>query len=159
MRVRSSWTWLLVVWFASLGSASVFAGQRDIPERARGAERVVVAKAVSVTPRWQRNGFGDELIVSEFVLEVEETLKGVVPAMVFLDLEGGTMGDVTLRVSGLPVVELGDRGVFFLEETPSGSHVPHRRGRGILKLDGNDQVLGSSLRLDDIRSLVRGAVR
>lgn len=131
--------------------------QVDIPERARGAAKVVVATATTVTPQWRRNSFGDELIVSEVVLQVEETLKGVAANSLWLDLEGGTMGDITLHVSSLPTLKPGERGVFFLDETKTGSHVPHLKGLGILKLDANNQVRGSSLRLDDIRRMARGA--
>jgi hypothetical protein len=123
----------------------------DIPERARGAARIVVAKAISVTPGWRRNSFGDELIVSEIALEVQETLKGAAANILFLDLEGGTLGDLTLHVSSLPDLKRGERAVFFLDELPTGSHVPHLKGLGILKLDSTDHVQGSSLRLEDIR--------
>ena len=34
----------------------------DIPGRARGAGRVVVATATSVSPRWRTNEHGDQLI-------------------------------------------------------------------------------------------------
>ena len=131
----------------------------DIPERARGAQRVVVARVTSTTPEWRTNAFGDRLIVTEVSLDVEETLKGTPASLLFLDLEGGTLDGVTLRVSSLPQLNPGERAVFFLDGTPSVSHVPHLKGQGILKLDANNQVRGSSLRLDDVRRLVRGAAR
>jgi hypothetical protein len=54
---------------------------------------------------------------------------------------------------------VGDRGVFFVDDEPDGSHKPHLKGLGILKLDSTDTVPGSSLRLRDIRGMVRGAGR
>jgi hypothetical protein len=131
----------------------------DITERARGAHRVVVATASNVSPHWQTNSFGDQLIVSQVGLQVQETIKGAPASFVWLDLEGGTIGDLTLHVSDLPDLKPGERGVFFLDETPNGSHVPHLRGLGILKLDTNDHVRGSSLNLSDVRRMAQSAGR
>ena len=58
----------------------------------------------------------------------------------------------------MPAVHSGDRGVFFLEDDGSGMHVPHDRGRGVLKLAQTDHVEGTSLTLDDIRRQVRAAL-
>ena len=40
-----------------------------------------------------------------------------------------------------------------LDAAPSGSHKPHLKGMGILKLDSNNKIEDSDLRLDDIRRL------
>jgi len=126
-----------------------------VPERIQGAERVVVATAARVQANWQQNVHGDMVIVSEILLEVEETLKGSPDRLVWLDLEGGTLGGITLRVSDLPEVAVGERGVFFLDRTDSANFAPHLRGQGILKLNSQNVVAGSSLRLDDIRRMAR----
>jgi len=78
---------------------------------------------------------------------------------VWLDLEGGTLGGLTLRVSSLPELKPGERAVFFLDSLTTGSHVPHGRGLGILKLDGTNHVQGSSLSLEDIRRSARAGGR
>jgi hypothetical protein len=125
----------------------------DIPERIHGAGRVVVAQVTTVTPNWRTNSYGDQLIVSQVALRVEETLKGTPAAAVMLNLEGGTIGTLTLHVSSLPTLSAGERAVFFLDPTSDGSTIPHLKGLGILKLDRNNQVRGSSLSLDDIRRM------
>ena len=130
----------------------------DLPTRTRAAQRVVVGRILDVQAQFQTNRFGDQLIVSNVLLEVSETLKGASSAQLRLAIEGGTVGDLTLRVSDLPTVQAGDRGVFFLDDDGSGGHVPHDRGRGVLKLTGSDQVEGSTLTLDDVRQQVRGAL-
>ena len=143
-------------------SPTVFAaGSRpvDIPERARGARSVVIARTAEVTPMWQTNEFGDLLIVSQVRLEVEETLKGAPVSSLWMNVEGGTLNGVTLRVSSLPAMEPGERGVFFVDDLPDGSHVPHLKGLGILKLDRADQVRGTSLLLRDLRRMVQDAGR
>lgn len=159
MRVRGWSSWLVAATIA-LGSAPLgAAGGRpvDIPERARGAHHVVVAKATEVTPVWQTNEFGDLLIVSQVQLQVEETLKGTPPPTMWLQVDGGTLNGITLRVSGLPAMGVGERAVFFVDDAPDGSRRPHLKGLGILKLDSSDTVQGSSLQLRDIRGMVRGA--
>jgi len=127
-----------------------------IPERAHGAKKVVVATTSSVTPQWRTNSHGDQLIVSQIGLQVEETLKGTPAPFHWLELEGGTLNGVTLHVSHLPDLKPGERAVFFLDETNTGTHVPHLQGLGILKLDANGQVQGSGLHLGDIRRMVAG---
>ena len=130
----------------------------DVPVRARGAKRVVVGRILDVLPQFQTNRYGDRLIVSNVLLEVSETLKGAPAATLRMAVEGGTVGDLTLKVSDLPAVHPGDRGVFFLDDDGTGMHVPHDRGRGVLKLTGDDRVEGSTLSLDEVRQQVRGAV-
>jgi hypothetical protein len=145
--------------FAVLATAGALdAGSRpqvEIAARARGAERVVVAQVAGVDARFERNRFGDELIVSRVVLQVQETLKGRPLRAVSLDLEGGTVGDVTLHVSDLPALAPGDRAVFFLDRGRADAHVPHLRGQGILRLDDTDGVEGSTLTLEAIRQMVQ----
>lgn len=102
------------------------------------------------------NTYGDRLIVSRVLLDVEETLRGSVTGnALWMDLEGGTVDGITLRVSDLPELKAGERAVFFLDQGVNGVATPHLRGQGILKLGKDNVVSGSSLRLDDIRSLAR----
>ena len=72
-----------------------------------------------------------------------------------MEVPGGTADGVTLRVSGQPVVNEGERAVFFLDTEVTGTHKPHLRGQGVLKLDSSNVVRNSSLRLDDIRRAAR----
>ena len=129
----------------------------DIPSRAKGAEQVVVAKIVEIKPAFDVSEHGDQLIVSHALLQVEETMKGTHAAAVQLDVEGGTVGDLTLHISDMPSIKEGDRGVFFLERLPSGARKLHRRGHGMLKLNDNNDVEDSDLTLDDVRRAVKGA--
>ena len=81
-------------------------------------------------------------------------LKGAAPETLTLYVEGGTLGDITLHVSDMPLILPGDRGVFFIGRTSSGLDVPHKRGHGILILDADDLVTGTGLSLNDIRSQI-----
>jgi hypothetical protein len=146
----------LMVCGAGLAGAT---GQPPVPieERVKGAERVVIATVAMTSARYERNEFGDELIVTDAQLAIEEVLKGdAAPAV--LTVEGGTLDGVTLRVSDLPMVAAGERAVFFLTRGKSGGELrPHLRGQGILKLDETGTVRGSSLTVGQIRKLAHGA--
>ena len=129
------------------------ANQAPVPlaERARGAELVVVGRVASVAPAWQVNEFGDRLIVSVVRVVVNETLKGQALPTLDVEVEGGTIGDVTLHVSDQMSFAPGERAVFYLKRTARGTFVPHLRGLGLLKLDASNRVPGSSLTLGEIR--------
>jgi hypothetical protein len=122
-----------------------------LAERARGAERVVVGRVGSVAPVWQVNEFGDRLIVSVVRVAVNETLKGQALPTLDVEMEGGTIGELTLHVSDQTSLAPGERAVFYLKQTTRGTFVPHLRGQGVLKLDASDRVSGTSLTLEEIR--------
>jgi hypothetical protein len=138
------------------------AQQLTVPaaERARGAEQVVVGHVSSVTPAWRDNDFGDRLIVSVVHVIVDETLKGSSQSAIDVEVEGGTIGSLTLRVSDLDTFARGDRAVFYLQHSRRGGLVPHRRGLGLQKLDSAGHAYGTTVTLDEIRRDVRaGASR
>ncbi len=135
-------------------ATAVVQGQQRVVEVAAGAERVVTATVSEVDTTEAVNEFGDRLIVSRATLVVEEVLKGTTIDTLILYVEGGTLGDITLHVSDMPLILPGDRGVFFVGRTSSGLDVPHKRGRGILILDADDLVKGTALSLNEIRSQV-----
>jgi hypothetical protein len=154
--MKAGFTGLFVSLFAAVGFASV--GQvPDVAGNAKRADKVVIAVVEDVQARFAENEFGDRLIVSEVWLRVEETLKGAPQSVMSVEVEGGTVGDLTLRVSDLPALKKGERAVFLLESSASGKNKPHARGAGILKLDASDRVTGSSLRLADVRASVRAS--
>jgi hypothetical protein len=139
---------------AALGASAGLAAQGGavpLAERARGAERVVVGRVVSVDPRWQVNSFGDRLIVSTLRVNVDEMLKGPASAVVDVEIEGGTIGGLTLNVSDQVPFAPGERAVFFVRRTPRGTFAPHLRGQSLMKLDASNRVQGTNLTLNDIR--------
>jgi hypothetical protein len=136
---------------AALASGS---DRTSLAERIRGADRAVVATAANVTASWRPNAHGDQLIVSQLSLQIEETLKGAAAERsVLVDIEGGTVGGYTLRVSSQPEVRPGERAVFLLDRSGPSTYVPHLKGQGILKLDAHDVVKGTTIGLDEIRQI------
>jgi hypothetical protein len=138
-------------------STTTLVAQRDVPltERARGAEQVVVGRVSSVTSVWRDNDFGDRLITSIVHVTVDETLKGPSQPTMDVEVEGGTIGTLTLRVSDLEQFAPGDRAVFYLKHNRRGAFVPHLRGLGLQKVDGSGRVTGTSVTLDQVRRDVR----
>ena len=150
--------------WALAGSATVGASAQDavptLAERARTAERIVVGRVATVDAAWRVTEFGDRLIVSTLRVAVDETLKGQREPFVDVEVEGGTIGDLTLRVSDLESFVPGDRAVFYLGRGVRGAFVPHRRGESLLKLDRFHRVPGTALTLAEIRrSVAAGAAR
>jgi hypothetical protein len=132
----------------------------DVAARAKKAATIVVATVAEVEAgRFQVSPSGDQLIVTRSWLRVEETLKGQPQQLVAIDVEGGTVGDLTLKVSDLQPLKQGDHGVFFLQPTPDGAHVPSGRGQGILKLDASGRAADTGLTLADVKSKIRAALQ
>jgi len=150
---RRSMFGLIAVTLWAMPAFAAGGRQVDMSERVKGAQRIVVAKAVKVTPEWRTNDFGDKLIVSQVTLEVEETVKGAATNQMSDEVEGGTLDGLTLSVSSQTPLRAGDRAVFMLDMKPTGGHVPHLKGQGVLKLDSNNNIVGSALRLDDVRRI------
>jgi hypothetical protein len=130
----------------------------DVARLSRGAGKVVVGRVIDVQPRFETNRFGDDLIVSHAVVEVTETLKGSAQSMVRVAVEGGTVGGLTLEVSDMPALAVGDEAVMFLDTPATGDATPHDRGHGIMKLDAQGRVQGNGPTLDDVRGQVRAAL-
>ena len=128
-----------------------------LSERGRGADRVIVGRVATVNPQWQVTEFGDRLIVSTVRVAVEETLKGDAQSSFAIEVEGGTIGGLTLHVSDLTTFAPGDRAVFYLKRNGRGAFVPHLRGQGLLRLDTSNRVPGTSLTLSEIRRTIAAA--
>jgi hypothetical protein len=150
----------LLIACASAVTLSASSGRPvEVATRARGAQRIVIGTVSDVQARFDVNEHGDQLIVSRVWLDVSETLKGQAQSVVGVDVEGGTVGELTLNVSDMPTLKRGRRAVFFLDSTPSGIQKPHLRGMGIMMLDAAGQVENMSLSLRDVKALIQSALR
>jgi len=151
---------LLMCAFAFSSWAMVHAQRSDVSsgERARNAEQVVVGHVSSVTPVWRDTDYGDRLIFSVLHVAVDETLKGAAQQSVDVEVEGGTIGSLTLRVSDLDTYRPGDRAIFYLQHNRRGALVPHLRGLGLQRLDTAGHVAGSTVTLDQVRRDIRAGV-
>jgi hypothetical protein len=151
------------VFAAAVCFSATFAWASDGPSipvdvRAKGSQTVVVATVTAVHPRFGTNSFGDQVILSDLQMDVAETMKGQAGATLTVTVEGGQIGDLTLKVSDMPVMQPGERAIFFLERS-AGNLVLHGRGSGVLKVDRGDRIPDSNLTVDDVRRTVRAAGR
>ena len=160
MRRFRQWSCVFAAVLVVAGGRLAASGQPPVPieERARGAERIVVASIADIRAAYESNTYGDELIVSHASLAIEEAIKGN-REKATVAVTGGTVNGITLRVSSLPTLSPGERAVFFLNRRSDGEYVPHLQGQGILKLDATNHVKGSSLSLDEIRRMARPDAR
>jgi hypothetical protein len=136
----------------------------DLRGRLTGAQRIVVGTIERTESLWQTNRFGDELIVTRALADVEETLRGDAQQAIEIEVEGGTIGELTLKVSDVPALSPALRAVFVVDPKAAAAeawadkspiYALHQRGLGMLELGADDWVKGSSVSLDDIRTLAR----
>lgn len=79
------------------------------------ADLVFVGKAIASRAEWRTVG-SDRVIFTLVEFETEEVLKGNTNKSVTLQFLGGTMGEATLEVSGVPRFNAGDRVILFVEK-------------------------------------------
>jgi hypothetical protein len=96
------------------------------------AQTIVVGQVTSSHTYWTSDG---RLILTRHTIEVDETLKGVSSGTVEVTTIGGTIGDQTLYVSGMPAFGDGERTVLFLESTGRYRTVVGL-GQGKFSIDG-----------------------
>ena len=79
------------------------------------AESVIVARVVATRSAWVDSRAGRS-IVTDVTVSIGQTLKGPTYAERSFEFLGGTVGDDTLRISGMPEFHVGDRDVLFIRE-------------------------------------------
>ena len=84
-------------------------------EMADRADLVFVGQAIGSRTEWRTIG-PDRVIFTIVEFESKEVLKGNAGKSVTLQFLGGTVGDVTLEVAGVPKFERGDRVILFVEQ-------------------------------------------
>ena len=97
----------------------------DVPALTAEADRVVIGDVIDVSSFWDDDA---GLIKSRTTVEVSDVLfdrgAGYVDSgdgrFEVLEMSGGTVGDMTLRVSVLPVFEVGDHVLLFLGDSEIG---------------------------------------
>jgi hypothetical protein len=94
----------------------------DLAELTTRADRVVVGEVLSVRSAWDRDR---RHIFTTVEIQVAETWKGTPPADGRLKIvqAGGSVGDIEMRVHGMPSFTAGDRGVIFLRGTAAQTAV------------------------------------
>ncbi len=85
-------------------------------ELVTGAETIFLGRFADGRSFWEETPSG-RLIVTRVVFAVERVYKGSPMIQTSLDLLGGTIGDITMRVEDVPTFHRGDRDVLFVRPT------------------------------------------
>ena len=101
------------------------------------AEQVVVAQVAARRSTWVSSRSG-RAIVTDVTFLVERTIKGSVYTERSLEFLGGTVGDDTMEVDGMPEFRVGDRDVLFIRDSgrPASPLVGFKYGRFRIVRDG-----------------------
>jgi hypothetical protein len=77
------------------------------------SDYVVRAVITSATSEW-KEAEGKPYISTHFELQLSEAIKGTPPSPLTLDLLGGKIGEVEFKLSGMPMLEVGDECILFV---------------------------------------------
>jgi hypothetical protein len=112
----------------------------DLSDLAAEADRIVVAEVLSTRSEWNR---AHTRISTRIEISVSESWKGAAPAgrRIVIVQPGGSVGDIEMRVHGVPAFEQGERAVLFLRDlAPSGvAVVGMAQGKRVLRFEAATQ--------------------
>jgi hypothetical protein len=103
--------WVALVPLRAAGST--FANPPSFDELVDRARTIFVGEAIDTRAIWESTPQGRS-IVTQVTFKVDDVWKGSVGAVTRLEFLGGTIGDVTLDVSGVPSFRVGQRDVLFV---------------------------------------------
>jgi len=117
MKIRSARQFpiLSAVLLFCLGAGATTLESMSVERMARVAHVIVRARCISNRANWDA---GEIWTSTSF--EILETWKGTPPEHITVRLLGGTVGQLTSTVSGVPRFLPGEEVVLFLESTPQG---------------------------------------
>ena len=110
--------WLMCVFLLACVAARATTLKRmSVAEMTRAAELVVRVRCIASVAGWDA---GEIWTLATF--EVEEGWKGTPPTQIAVRLLGGTVGNLTSSVDGVPHFHTGEEVVLFLEPTRRGDY-------------------------------------
>ncbi len=108
----------IFVLFLALSLLLIFpALATKVDKDALEATHVLIGKVKSVDSYYDSNKWGDTLIYSQVGIKVEKKLKGEIEDFVDFIVEGGTVGEITLKVSEYPLFTEGEKVKLYLKKT------------------------------------------
>jgi hypothetical protein len=120
---------------AAGGASATLLMALDLPTMVGRADRIAVVDVVSVTPAWNAR---HDRISTTIQLSVVDCWKGELPAGALLTVQqpGGTVGDITTIVDGMPHFTPGERALVFLHgPTDRATVVGMTQGKRPLRRD------------------------
>jgi hypothetical protein len=112
-RVPFSFAVLLILLTISSSYATTVErlGLEDLVKKAR---RIVVGTVTGTRTYWSADG---KFILTDYTIEVDESIKGQATRRIAVTTIGGKIGDLELHVSGMPVFHQGEAAVVFIEQS------------------------------------------
>lgn len=157
---------LLLCSTGSVWAQSNDGGRVEIPAKpdfvamVADADVILVGRVVNLSSRMGSNEFGDQLVVSDVEIQPEEVLKGQIPSgqnILLNGLTGGTVPNLTMMSSEVPLFKQADRSFLFFEQTASGLKLIHGSdSKYDVDSNGNIREIGSSS--DQLRTLILSLV-
>ncbi len=151
---------VLIVFFPSLANAAMI--ELSVEDLTRSSDAVIVGEVREVTSGWND---AQTLITTRVSVLVEEAVVGKADGMVVVEFIGGEVGEVGLRVSGMPSFQVGERVFLFLKAYPGSTSksgvptyeltgmfqgkipiIPGETGKSRVLLDGTDMGLQDLIR-------------
>lgn len=132
----------LTISLTSIGQGSTLE-RMPLAKMARTAQAIVRAKCVANSARWEG---GEIWTVTDF--ESEENWKGFPPSRLSVRLLGGSVGDITSTVSGVPRFRVGEDAVLFLELTKFGDYSVESWMQGTFRVSRDARTGGAIVTQD-----------
>jgi hypothetical protein len=141
------------------------------------SDAVVQGRVIQVNSFWSRSG---RLIMTEAMIQVEETILGDAPTVVVLKTAGGTVDGFTIEAHGFPKFEVNERFLLFVDGGEAARVVGYRQGQWrivpdkagveiavpmvegdvmLLTPDGKAAVRPQPVRLETLKGQIRAAAR
>jgi hypothetical protein len=123
-----------VFWAPSRFTSASLVLAMDLAELTRRADRVLVGEVLVVHSDWDQ---ARRRILTTVEVQVSEMWKGEAPrhGRIVIVQPGGTVGDIEMRVHGLPRFTPGERSVLFLRGQHHAQVVGLGQGRRLLRFD------------------------
>lgn len=139
------------------------------------SDAVIQGRVLKVSSYW---GQGGRIIMSEALVQVEETIRGNAPSVVKVRTFGGTVGGYTVEAHGFPRFTTNDHVVLFLQNANETAEVtgyrqgqwriverngvklavPTVEGGTLIGRDGRPVAAAKAMSLDTFKNMIRAEV-
>ena len=109
---------LLVFLICPIASHSTTVERLSLDDLVKKAGKIVVGRVTGSRTYWS-----GQVILTSYTIDVQETIKGAASRNIEVTTIGGTIGDITLHVAGMPSFRKDENAVVFVENTGTVSTI------------------------------------
>lgn len=84
----------------------------DLEKMVKRSQSIIAGTVTGMRTYWTGGG---KLILTDYTIEVDESIKGATKRTIAITTIGGKIGDIELHVSGMPSFQKGETAVVFIE--------------------------------------------